>query len=154
MGIRFFIPDMEFKQWLKDYAGDRIIIDVGAGTGEFALEMREIGAKIMCIEPYNEVDSYNFISKGIQWWPHRVEESQTIIKAIKDKGLFLFARPCHSDFVENCITYMDDKAEALYITIPKNLVRYQDLGIWNNYKTLLTHKGTSEENEVVYSIKK
>jgi hypothetical protein len=154
MNRRFFIPDMELKEWIKNYANGRFIIDVGAGTGEFAIEMREIGAKIMCIEPFYEVETYNFISKGIQWWPHEVEESESLIKSLGDKALFLFARPCHSTFVETCINYMDDNAEALYITIPENIERYQDLGKWDKNKQLLNHKGTSVDNEVIYSIKK
>jgi|LakMenE01Jun11ns_1017448.scaffolds.fasta_scaffold9955146_6 hypothetical protein len=156
MGIRFFIPNMELKQWIKDYAGDRFIVDVGAGTGEFALEMNAIGAKIMCIEPYPlfHVNTFKFISKGIQWWPETVENSEKLIKGLGKKALFLFARPCHSNFVETCIDYMDDEAEVLYITIPENVTKYQDLGRWDDNKILLDHKGTSKDEEVIYSIKK
>jgi hypothetical protein len=154
MNLRFFIPDMELKQWIKEYAGDRFIVDIGAGTGEFALEMRDIGAKIMCIEPFYEVETYKFIQKGVQWWPHIVEESESLIKNLKDKALFLFARPCHSTFVETSIDFMNDKAEALYITVPENIKKYRDLGKWDKNKKLLKHKGCSKDNEVIYSIKK
>lgn len=156
MSYRFFIPDGEFKEWIKEYAGDRIIIDVGAGTGEFALEMKEIGAKMMCIEPYPlfDVNTYDFIKKGIQWWPNPVEESENLIKGLGNKVIFLFARPCHSKFVETCLDFMANESEGLYITLPENVERYDDLGKWRNHKQLLNHKGTSKDNEVVYSIKK
>lgn len=44
--------------------------------------------------------------------------------------------------------------EALYITLEGNLEKYNDLGHYKDSAVLLEHKGVSEDNEVVYSIKK
>lgn len=161
----FFRPDIEFCEWLKEYAGERLIIDVGSGQGHLVRMLKMVGVKrVIGIEPNIDKemwikwrlshDSYNGIFDVNEILQGTVESHKKLIYGLKEKVLLVFARPCHSDFVETGIYNMHDDAEALYITVPENLERYNDLGSYKKDAVLLDHKGSSEDSEVVYSIKK
>lgn len=151
LGIRFFEPDEEMLQWLRDYIGDRLVIDVGCGDGEI---LEELGLKGLGVDPYFNGNSINLLQKGIHVLPYRVQDCKKFIQGIGDKGIMLFCRPCHSNFVEDAISLAPEGMESLYITVPENITKYNDLGKYHNLKKLLHHKGSSNDNEVVYSIKK
>ena len=70
----------------------------------------------------------------------------------KDQVMLVFARPCHSDFVEVGIRNMPEGMEALYITVPENLDLYNDLGRFEDSAKLVEHDGASEDDEVIYSV--
>lgn len=147
--IRFFEPDIEMLMWLRNYIGKRIPIDIGCGGGDL-LEELNIGG--VGIDPFFTGDTFNLIEKGIHILPKRVQESREFIVALAKKGIFIFSRPCHSNFVEETIDMLPKGTECIYITKPENIELYCDLGRYDSKKKLLKHKGTSPDNEVVYSI--
>ena len=162
LGINvFFKPDFVFCNWLKEYAGDRMIIDVGCGQGHFLRMMKRTGIKIIGLEPNFDHMAY-MISKTLRGsnfdpneiLPWDIERAKNLIQGLKNKVLLVFARSCHSNFVVKGIDNLLPTQEALYITVPENLELYNDLGFYRKRAVLLDHKGTSEDGEVVYSITK
>lgn len=156
----FFKPELDFCEWLKEYAGDRMIIDVGAGQGHLVRMLKMTGAKAMGLEPnYDPMLAREWrIGRGDDFdineiLPWTVEKAKGLIEKMgAEKAMLVFARPCHSDFVYNGIYNMPKGMEALYITKPENLIEYDDLGRFKKEAVLLNHKGRSEDNEVIYSI--
>lgn len=58
-GVIFFSPDMEMVEWLKDYSGDRMLIDVGSGSGHLLNLLKNRGKRYMMgIEPTFDFDAY------------------------------------------------------------------------------------------------
>lgn len=162
-GNLFFRPNREFCEWLRDYADGRMIIDVGAGQGHLVRMLEMAGAGVIGLEPNFDMEAYISYAaiKGMrpninQMLPMTVQSAKNLINGMGkgNKALLVFARPCHSDFVEIGIENMPDEMEALYITVPENIERYRDLGKFHGQAVLLEHKGISEDNEVVYSIRK
>lgn len=158
----FFKPDLVFCKWLKEYANGRLIMDVGCGQGHLLRMLKMVGAKVMGIEPNFDYQTYLTKRIGREGWtfsineilPLTVEQAKGIIKSMGENVLLVFARPCHDDFVEEGIDYLVDGAEALYITLPENLRLYNDLGKYEDMAVQMEHKGISEDNEIVLSIKK
>lgn len=158
----FFKPDFTFVKWLAEYAEDRMIIDVGSGQGHLLRMLKRVGAKVMGLEP--DFDYVGFMNSQIhrtrgginpnEVLPWTVQRASKLIQGMGDKVLLVFARPCHSTFVEEGIDNLLPGQEALYITIPENLDRYNDLGKYEEEAVLLDHQGTSEDEEVVYSVTK
>jgi hypothetical protein len=159
--LQFFQPDNTFIQWIKEYANGRLIIDVGCGGGDLIWMLSHYGAKVIGIEPSFDPMSaqklnmerikanlgmLHIISKPI-------EDCGSFFKNMGDKVLLLFARPSHSNFVVNALNMKDAETEALYITIPENLEKYDDLGRYDHKKVLVPHTGKSVEDEQVYSIR-
>lgn len=160
-GLLFFRPDDQMIQWLKEYANGRIIIDVGCGTGWLLEELDNIGQKAMGIEPYWDVEESVAMNRWrieqgkqmIHVLGQPVEQCGHILKALGDKALMIFCRPCHSMFVVNALKLRPKGMEALYITVERNLYAYRDLGMYQDKAKRITHKGSSIDNEVVLSIK-
>lgn len=159
-GNVFFKPNTEMAKWLIKYAGDRIIVDIGCGP-KFPLlqQLASNGFTKSCgIDPHldqTEMMKYRIqhdMDMGFHLLPG---EGQRWADMYQDgeKMLLLFCRPCHSDFVEACLKLKGPNVEALYITIPDNIKKYNDLGIFDERKVLVEHKGTSADKEVVYSIR-
>lgn len=164
-GSLFFQPDNKMLKWLAEYANGRLIIDVGAGTLHLGTMLKATGYnKYFAIEPFIDGIRYRELCmlKGmtaLHLDTSPVEES-TMFKSMAGKPseymtpLVIFARPCHSDFVENAIDLMYEGAEALYITVPENIDLYDDLGSYRNKATFVEHEGKSKDGEVIYSITK
>lgn len=156
----FFKPDFTFVKWLAAYAGDRMIIDVGSGQGHLLRMLKRVGVKVMGLEP--EFDYVGYMNFKIhrnrgdfnpnEVLPWTVQRASKLIQGMGGNVLLVFARPCHSTFVEDAIDNLLPGQEALYITIPENLDRYNDLGEYKDKAMLLNHQGTSEDEEVVYSV--
>jgi len=157
----FFRPDKDFKQWLIDYADGRIIVDVGCGTAILINDLADMGGKVMGIEPMFSSEDMTGLTKHrlsqgkgiINIMPRTVQECANLLQAIGGKALLLFCRPCHSDFVVDALDLKHPDTEALYITVPENLTKYNDLGDYKDSAVKLNHKGWSADREVVYSIK-
>ena len=156
----FFKPDAEFVKWIIEYANGRMIIDVGCGNLHLLKLLNKAGyKKIVGIEPMIDYMEYikHTIASGedkIQILPNKVQDP--LPSSIISKGenvLILCVRPCHSNFVEETIELKHPTAEVLYNTVPQNLIDYRDLGAFHDVAVKIEHKGTSEDNEVVYSIK-
>lgn len=160
-GGLFFKPNLIFTEWLAKYANGRVIVDVGAGQGHLVRMLKMSGARALGIEPlfnYNEYMKYHLV-RGIvpdpnEMMPMTVKQAGGIISGMGNKAMLIFARPCHSDFVVEGLDLMSNGSEALYITVPENLQKYNDLGHYEDQAVLLEHEGISEDNEVIYSIKK
>jgi len=160
----FFKPDLILVRWLKEYANGRMIIDVGCGQGHLVRMLKMVGAKAMGLEPNFNYKKYmemrllkggNISDSVNEILPMDVQRAAGLIQGMGDKAMLIFARPCHSDFVEVGLDIMPNGMEALYITLPQqNLELYDDLGKYRDQAVLLDHKGISEDSEVIYSIKK
>lgn len=159
-GNIFFKPSFEMVKWIKNYAGDRLIMDIGAGQGHLVRMLKKVGAKAMGIEPNYDPEMHRnyLLSKGIfpdpnEMLPWTVFDAKKLIGDLGSRALFIFARPCHSDFVEEGLGYMQKGSEALYITVPGNMEEYNDLGRFRSKAKQIQHEGVSEDNEIVYSVK-
>jgi len=161
LGNLFFRPDKAFKQWLIDYAAGRIIIDVGCGTATLINDLADMGAKVMGIEPMWSAEDMMGLTKHrleqgkgiINIMPRTVQDCEQLLQAIGGKAIMLFCRPCHSNFVVEALDMKHPDTEVLYITVPENLTKYDDLGDYMDSAVKLDHKGWSADKEVVYSIK-
>lgn len=157
----FFRPDNTFINWLVKYANGRVICDVGSGSGHLLNKLADAGGKVLGIEPYWDAEDNLALTKLrlesgkglINILPRKVEECERFIKSMGDKCILLFCRPCHSDFVETALSYRAEGCEALYITMPDNWTKYNDLGAYRANATLIEHEGWSADREKVWSIK-
>jgi len=158
----FFRPNLKMVRWLKEHANGRLIIDVGCGQGHLVNMLKREGARAMGIEPnFDKTEwlKWRMLSGGDidvnEILEGRVEDTfnKKLIESLgKDQVMLVFARPCHTDFVQVGIRNMPEGMEALYITVPENLSEYNDLGRFKSQATKLDHEGESEDSEVVYSI--
>jgi predicted RNA methylase len=158
----FFNPDTDMVDWLVKYINNRLVIDVGAGE-ELHLSQLLLArgvTKLVSIDPDLDIMTIallkNKMNTNVSFHvlPGDIQKHKSMImNHPKFNTLIIFARPCHSDFVEYTLENMKPGMEALYITLPENIDRYDDLGEFKNKMVKLEHKGTSSENEVVYSIK-
>jgi hypothetical protein len=161
LGTLFFRPDKTFIKWLVEYANGRIICDIGCGTATLINDLADAGGMVFGIEPNwsaedNQAMMVRRMNAGkniINILPRKVQESKTFVANMGDKALLLFARPCHSNFVEDALSYKTDETEALYITVPENLTKYDDLGVFKSRAVKIQHKGWSADNEIVMSIR-
>lgn len=158
--MEFFQPDDQFIKWIKEYANNRLIVEIGCGSGRTMMRLADAGARICGVDPYWDMQEYVTINQKriasgkemIQVLPKRIEECPALITDKGCKILILFCRPCHSDFVVNTLNIKDADTEVLYITKPENLERYNDLGHHESRARKLEHKGFSVESEIVLSI--
>ena len=155
LGLKFFQPDQTLLEWIKDYANGRLIIDVGCGSGHISIALRKLGCKVVGFDPYITAEEMTDakLNHDVNLLPWQIEDHPNMFVGRGNNVLLLFARPCHSYFVANALDMKDEETEALYITIPENLTRYNDLGRFKNEAVLLNHSGTSKDNEVIYSVK-
>jgi SAM-dependent methyltransferase len=159
--VTFFRADNKFCKWLKEYAGNRIIVDVGCGNARLLEHLSDAGARVFGIEPNLNSEHHQKMNEKrilaglsmINILPKPVEECSDFLSAMGDKALIIICRPCHGNFVENTIRMVNGKTEILYITIPENLENYDDLGVYKSKAKEIKYTGFCAENEVVYSIK-
>lgn len=156
----FFKPSRKMAKWLVKYANGRTIIDIGAGQGHLVRMIKSLGGKAFGLEPNFDYGRYVEVGR-LRWGsdfdinemlPWTVEKAKGMIAQMGNKALLVFARPCHSDFVYNGIKNMPEGMEALYITVPENLEKHNDLGTYKSDAVLLEHEGESEDGEIVMSI--
>ena len=154
--LNFFEPDQKMLEWLKNYANGRLIIDIGCGTGHIIRELHKIKTKVIGIDPHMDVTKFHEenLKQGIGLINVMLREAQHCDLAKLPNCLLIFCRPCHSDFVEETIKVMHPTSEALYITVPRNLNNYNDLGRFKKVAKLLKHEGISIEEEQVWKITK
>lgn len=155
----FFKPNSDFVKWLIAYANGRIIIDIGCGERfQLIQQMHANGyTKTVGIDPAISMQELELqrIKHGFGLGYHILPGTGQRWKDMfqMKNALMLFVRPCHSNFVEECLDLKGDDVEVLYITVPDNIDRYDDLGAWRNKAKLIQHEGTSADKEIVYSIK-
>lgn len=157
----FFRPDKKFIKWLINYANGRVICDVGCGTAYLINDIADNGGKVMGIEPFWTVEDnlamvQRRMRKGLNMiniLPKDVEDCGDFIKGMGDKALMIFCRPCHNGFVENALALRSEGTEALYITVPVNFDKYDDLGVYKSSAVEIPHEGWSVDGEKVWSIR-
>jgi SAM-dependent methyltransferase len=158
--LEFFQPDDVFINWIKEYAQNRLIVEIGCGSGLTLIRLSNAGARICGVDPYWDMSEYVGINMSriqrnqslIQVLPKRIEDVPELITNKGSKILILFCRPCHSDFVVNVLNMKDPDTEVLYITLPENLECYNDLGAHESRAKLIKHEGFSVKKEIVLSI--
>ena len=162
MSSTFFQPDDKLVNWLAEYAKNRVIFDIGCGNGHLLEKLRDVAGykKTIGIEPFYDMEAHlekmqNNLNNMVKILSQKVEDKmvESIIRAGKENILLVFARPCHSDFVENALSFKNKETEALYITVPENIERYDDLGSFRDKAVKIKHIGSSKDKEVIYSIK-
>jgi len=160
-----FRPDLKLVKWLKDYANGRIIIDVGCGQGHLVNMVKMTGAKVIGIEPkfnhqewvkwrglYRHNDALPDINEIL---PRKIEDCKKLINGMGASNvLMVFARPNDGEFVDVAIRNMAKDMEALLITTPENIKKYNVLGEYVLKAEPIEHEGQSEGNEVMLLIKK
>lgn len=155
----FFKPTDMFITWLVEYANDRLIIDVGSGSGHLLNMIKPHYKRLIGIEPMFDYEAYvtlcmNYNKERIHMHPAPLSDSKGIIRGIEEKGLLVCARPSHNGMVREAIEIMHPDQELLYITKPINLKLYDDMGGFRNYanKIPLDFKIGSESEEI-WSVK-
>ncbi len=159
--VTFFRADNKFCKWLTEYAGNRVIVDVGCGNARLLEHLSSHGARVCGIEPNLNLEHHQMMNikrmqsglNLINILPQPVEQCSDFLNSMGDKALIIICRPCHGNFVENTIRMVNGKTEVLYITIPENLENYNDLGVYKSKAKEIKYTGFCAENEVVYSIK-
>ena len=155
----FFEPNDKFVKWLAQYANGRVIFDVGSGTHmNLCKRLHEAGyRKLVAIDPHftAQIMTETRMRYGFHVLPGYAQKYADMLRDSDAlKPLVVFARPCHSGFVEEIIELMGDTVEALYITVPANLKEYVDLGRFKRVARKVKHDGGSRDGEVVYSVVK
>lgn len=113
--MRFFEPSGAFLDWLADYAGKRIVFDVGSGEGHIVRALRDRQVKAIGIEPRWLIDEELYdhsLCNAIL--PQMAQECPLLLRATS--ALVLFCRPCHSGFVGETLDLLDASNEVLYIS--------------------------------------
>jgi SAM-dependent methyltransferase len=115
---RFFEPSDTFLDWLADYAGDRVVFDVGCGACHVTLALRARQVKALGIDPrYDWIeDMPRELMNAVL--PFMAQECKPLLTT--KNSLVLFCRPCHDGFVQDTIPMLPTTAEVLYISIPDN----------------------------------
>jgi len=173
-GMVFFKPTMKFIKWIRDYADDRMIIEVGCGTGLVLRMLQSIGyTHLMGMDPAFDymAEHLQALEAGrnpLQILPYSIERGAKMLSDIfkpkpaqpgyaewTQKGaLLLCCRPCHSGFLEQAIDAVCSGTEVMYITKPSVLEDYQDLGKYQPLAQLTPHEGESADGEVVMTFHK
>jgi hypothetical protein len=144
----FFKPTKKFMVWLKKYAYNRLIIDVGCGEGYFLHCLNKAKMKAIGIEPYNTFipDPSRTHPTPINILPVLAQGSPLI--TLKHNNLIIIARPCHNNFCYETILAKHPSSEVLYIGKKENI----DLDLGDlSYTKVFEHAG--DEDEVVLSVK-
>lgn len=138
-------------EWLRAYIGKRLPVDVGCGDGHLLQLLNKGGVGI---DPNFKGDRRFLLDRSIHILEQPVQLVGSFLRPFGAKGIMIFARPCHSDFVEEGIDIAPAGMEILYITKPENVDYYNDLGVYHDSKVLLQHEGKAKEKEIVFSIRK
>lgn len=128
--------DNELCDKVKEIAGERIIIDCGAGRGMFA---SMYSGKVLSIDIHQPDEPLSFIM-----------ENNAEHYCFPKDSIPIFIRPCHSNFVHNTILKNRNKFDkAIYVSLPKNLESDLDDRF---YKVRLYSEWEGEEGERIYLI--
>lgn len=151
-----FRPDIEMCDWFKNYANGRLIMHVDSGQGHFVRMLKQFSkARVTGIERYvnKELmldlrhnlrgfvgDELNEILQGdLKRWHGLVEK-------LGDKVVLVFTRPKDNKNLNYAINNFMGKCEILLVGLP---VANWESDTWQ----IIDHKGQSEDNELVYSLK-
>jgi len=149
----WFKPSLEMVEWLRDYADGRLIIHVNSGQGHLVKMLRMSGAKVAGIERNINVAKMLEIRSARRGhlgnineiWEGDFLRHKNLIKSLGNKALLVFTRSDYPDDVAKAVATFYGQLEILMIAEQVSF----DTEMWR----VLEHKGVSEENEVVYSLK-
>lgn len=158
----FFRPDQTWMKWFKEYVNGRIVLDCGAGCGWLTgMLNNHFNVTTIAIEPLwrgKDIMSLNVSQMErnkpiIHAFAQPIQELGTFMKALGSKALMMFARPSHGGWVEEALDMRPEGMEAIYITLPQNLKRHDDLGKWKHHAKQIQYTGFTVDKEVIFSIK-
>lgn len=113
-------PGDAFLPWLKAYAGERHVYDVGCGAGDFLKRMWAAGIKAMGIDKY--ADQIEDMQVRMRTLCMDATEARVLRT---HPGLVLFCRPNHTGWVADAVVKVHPDSEVLYVSKPGN--HYVDL---------------------------
>lgn len=163
LGSIFFDPDKEMVKWIIDeIVQDKMVWDIGCGTGEFLLRLNEQGIKkLVGVDPYTDHMEFmkNRINRTrdmIHLFPNDVSDPIIfdMLSKISDTSSVVgfLCRPCHSHLLTlgayNVFKTLN--IPLYYIGLERNLkmdLEYNDIPYLE-----IKHKGTSKENEKIYKL--
>lgn len=150
-----FNPDFEFCKWLGERANGRLIIHVGSSQGHLVNMLKRKYPRTIGIEPnisktewlkWRALRGYNIEVNEIL--EQDVAATTKMINTLgKDKVLLVIACPNKYDFTLETFNIMSEGMELILIENKDNQFKTSSFN-----KELLEHKGSSEENVLVYSI--
>ena len=144
----FFRPNDEFINWLKKYAGGRVVVDVGCGEGCLLYNMMKAEIPCVGVDPYFPVISDPDRDFETPFGNIVRQKGETSRLIQNEKALVVIARPCHNGFCEKVILNKGPKTEALYIGLPRNVE--EDLG--DLKYEIISDFEIGDEGEKVYKI--
>lgn len=123
---------------IKKIAGDRVVVDCGAGRGLFGSMYQ---GKVLSIDIYMPDVPLSIVL-----------EHNSEYYCFPKNSIPLFIRPCHSLFVHNTIMHNRNKFDkAIYVSMPKNLENDLEMkGLF--YKVTQYSDWEGEEGERIYLI--
>lgn len=113
----FFDPSSQFVEWFREYAGGRLVIDVGCGSGLFIARLHDRQVKAIGVDPRWADERHPHLSNAIL--PFYAEECELLHRS--EHALITFCRPCHDGFVGRTLPLLQPSSEVLYISKPENV---------------------------------
>ena len=157
----FFNPNSEFVDWILQYVGDRLVIDIGCGNGNFMRKLKREGHnKLLGFDPFVDYHAFSYsmreeFGEMVQFLPYEFagDFGKNLLSKMPTETLICFLnRPCHSPLLVRD-TYKLCKelgVELIYIGLEKNFDL--DLDEWDIPYTILEHKGKSKDGEIVLKL--
>ena len=157
--MRFFKPDRQLINSIIEYAGDRIIVDVGCGIEANLIQdlLTEGATKLIGIDMfldyskvYPKCKSIN-LSASYHLMTGEVTIHEKLLCQLGDKALFLLCRPCHHPLLiqETIRIALTGGSEILYIGKEENV----EADLSGEEYEYIQLTGTSQDNEVIIKIK-
>ncbi len=144
----FFSPTPAMLKYIVQRAGKRPVFDIGSGEGHLLRLLIKHKCKALGIEPmWSVLDAFD------PRLPVLPMEGQRATVLQPHAGLCIFARPCHSGFVEEVIKVIHPDSEILYISKPINVE--EDLPTYSKAKQV--HKiprFTGKSGEYIYEVRR
>ena len=150
-----FKPSLSMCEWFKEYANGRLIIHVDSGQGHFVRMLKMAKQKAIGIEPLINKEvwlKWRMDRDGARWdgdvneiLTRPFEDNLNLIKGMKDNVILVFTRPKSPENLRLAIQEFYGKCEILLVDKEVDF----DTEMWK----VLEHKGVSEDNEKVYSLK-
>ena len=151
-----FRPSFDMCEWFKKYAGDRLIVHVDSGQGHFVQMLKRVKAKVIGIEENINKEWWvklRSLHDGDRWdmdvneiVQGDLKKHHNLVEGLKDKVMLVFTRPDDNKNMHYAIQNFMGKCEIILVGLP---VDNWESDTWQ----IIEHKGQSEDDELVYSLK-